>query len=84
MGVVEKLRQVELREVVEGPADCLLKLTGTTVSGLAFIFGCSARTRALVCASRQSKRRRTVSDRITLRHSLRLQGPRSRLQMLQK
>ena len=38
---------------------------------------------ALVGASRQSKRRSTVSGRMTLRYSLRLYGPRSRLQMLQ-
>ena len=37
----------------------------------------------MVGASRQSNRRRTVSGRMTLRYSLRLYGPRSRLQMLQ-
>jgi len=36
-----------------------------TVSGFVLIFGCSARTWALVGASRQSKRRSTVKGRIT-------------------
>ena len=55
----------------------------TTVSGFDSIFACRASTRALVGASRQSKRRSTVIGRMTLRYSLRLYGPRSRLQMLQ-
>src|SRR6218665_278247 len=38
---------------------------------------------ALVGANRQSNLRSTVSGRMTLRYSLRLYGPRSRLQMLQ-
>ena len=52
-------------------------------SGLFLIFSYSSSTCALVGASKQSKRRSTVSGRITLRYSLRLYGPRSRLQMLQ-
>ena len=44
---------------------------------------CSLSTAALVGARMQSKRRRTVSGRMTLRYSFRLYGPRRRLQMLQ-
>lgn len=55
----------------------------TTFSGLPLSFGYSSSTLALVDASRQSKRRNTVNGRITLRYSLRLYGPRSRLQILQ-
>ena len=47
------------------------------------IFRYLASTRSFVGASTQSKRRSTVSGRMTFRYSLRLYGPRSRLQIPQ-
>src|SRR5476649_326967 len=54
-----------------------------TFSGLALSVACSFSTAALVGARIQSNRRRTVRGRMTFRYSLRLYGPRSRLQMVQ-
>ena len=61
---------------------CLAALL-MTLSGLSLIAGYSLRTCSLVGARRQSKRRNTVRGKITFLYSLRLYGPRSRLQMLQ-
>jgi hypothetical protein len=48
---------------------------GTTFSGFVLIAACSLRTWGFFGESRQSKRRKTVSGRMTLRFSLRLYGP---------
>jgi len=62
-------------------ADCItLRMM---LSGLPLYWLNVSSARVLVGASRQSKRRNTVSGKMTLRYSLRLYGPRSRLQMLQ-